>query len=697
MQHSFIFFKTKTSRIFRFLLGLFGLVINFSSKSALHAILLAGMLQGLIYVFVIPPWWHYDEPGHFEFAWQIVNFDHWPKFGEVDENMRRQLAASMLRYGYYKILTYQPDLSSNAPVSLGGGGSAQTSYPLYYLVASLPLRLLRNADFAVQNRAVRLMSLAMFLLTLWAAWKALGELLPVGHPLQWTTVLFIALLPGLTDTMTSINDDVGAVLASSLFIWAALRIMRHGFSYKRLVALIFTLLLCYWTKSTTWMAFGLAPLVVLFSLLRTRWHLLVWIVFIGGLIAVAALSLRWGDARYWYRGATQNENTRLQRADAPLGNYVFHLHYQEGQVPWIGQFISAEQMRPLRTKTVTLGAWIWADQPVTIQLPILRMAIYEDDVAYSPIQTVSLTTTPSFYTVTFDIPFEAENGWLELIPTPNMSKNQDIHIYYDGLVLIEGVREGIPHFNDPFAQNGTWNGQPFQNRLRGASAESAQLWFNPLFVNTLSKVLRWAFPVGSFDVFLASLQDWPGSKTYYQRVASTLFQTFWARLARNKVALLGAPSSYEVLQWLTALEIIGTIVFLWRKRRFIPWTEVTVLGLLSIGIWGATIVRGGIELLSRFPAVPWARYAFPVIIPSALVLCAGWREVMQWLKLPSQQQNMLFIVFMLTLDIFALLGTAKYFYWQRGEEYVVLSIPTTFLIYVILTSIRSKLDKRMAQ
>ncbi len=612
--------------------------------------------------------------------------------------MRRELALSLVRYGYYDVLNYRPDFSSNEPVSLGGG-SGQTSFPLYYVIASFPLRLLGNADFAAQNRAVRLMSLAMFLLTVLVTWKTLGELLPERHPLQWMVTLFVALLPGLADTMTSINDDVGAVLVFSLFVWASLRIMRRGFSLSRLVALGFTLLLCYWTKSTTWSAFGLAPVVLLFSLLRGRKRQLAWAMLAAGFMIAAVLSLRWGDARFWYRGAAQSESTRLRQTDAPLGQYVFHLHYQQGQTPWIGQFISVEQIRPLRDKSVTLGAWMWASEPVAVRLPILRMAIYKGDVAHSPSQTITLTTTPTFYALTFEVPFEAESGWLELIPSPSLAENEgetaSLHIYYDGLVLAEGVRTGSPHFNDPSAQGGTWGGQPFQNRLRGASAELAWFWLNPVLERALNKALSGAFPIGSPDIFLASLQDWPGNKVYYKSVASTLLQTFWAQLARHKVSLPGAPASYEILQWLTALGTVGAIFLLWRKARSVPWAEMAVLGLSLAGVWGSTVARGGMELLSRSPTIPWARYAFPAIIPTALLLCAGWWESLRRLgyilKLSSWQQGALFVAFMLALDLFALLGVAVYFYWKEGQEYAFLLLITAFLLYATMASIAPRL------
>lgn len=87
-------------------------------RTPLYLILFVGMIQGLLYVFLIPPWWHFDEPGHFEFAWQIAHFDHWPQKGEVDEAMRLKLAPSLLRHGWYDLVGVQPVLDGSQPVDI---------------------------------------------------------------------------------------------------------------------------------------------------------------------------------------------------------------------------------------------------------------------------------------------------------------------------------------------------------------------------------------------------------------------------------------------------------------------------------------------------------------------------------------------------------------------------------------------------
>ena len=719
LKRLFDSFKRETSRL---------------KQRTLLIVLLVGLVQGLLYVFLIPPWWHNDEPGHFEFAWQIVHFDHWPQFEEFDEAMRRKVAASMLRSGYYDVINYQPDLASLTPVYIGVAPQT-TNYPLYYLVASLPLRVLGKADFAVQDRAVRLMSLGMFLLALWAAWKALGELLPEGHPAQWMTVLFLTLLPGFTDTMTSISDDAGAALVFSIFVWVGLRILRRGLSFSRSMALIVSLALCYWTKSTTWPAFALAAIILLFAIFRGQRRWLAWTSIAVALIGGAWFSLRQDDAALWYRGNTQSQSTRIQDTSALLGDYAFNLHYQPGQSPWIGQFISASQIQPLRQKTVTLGAWMWASQPAGIQLPILRMKLYNkndgpgltslyksldefsrqmssdsvqnscsacvlevkqsmtsasaaenaEELFFSPAQSVTLTTTPVFYSIVFDVPFEAENGWLELIPFPVSSAEgdgQNVTIYYDGLVLAEGEREGSPQFDTPSAQAGTWGGQPFHNFARNPSAESAWLRLTPQAERIMGKI----FSQGNSSVFIASLQDWQGTSQYYRVSASSLFQTFWAATARGHVHPLGKQLVYEILQWITALGLIGAFAAILRSFRRLPWPMLVFLGMALIGIWGLTLARGGVELLIPNNVIPWVRYAFPAAIPTALLLCVGWRENLRWIggwfKISSRQQARIFIAFLVGLDIFALLGIARYFYWKNGEEYFILFIVLLLAVWL---------------
>src|SRR5512135_2782147 len=69
----------------------------------LSTLLLLGLAQGLVCMAVIPAWWHYDEPGHFEYVWLVAHSRTWPVEGQYDQAMRREMAVSMLDDGWYSI------------------------------------------------------------------------------------------------------------------------------------------------------------------------------------------------------------------------------------------------------------------------------------------------------------------------------------------------------------------------------------------------------------------------------------------------------------------------------------------------------------------------------------------------------------------------------------------------------------------
>ena len=124
---------------------------NWSPRHTLISILLLGLLQSLIYAVIVPPWWHYDEPGHFEYVWLAANLPAWPKVGQYDQTMRQEMAESMLKYKWYKARLNNPDLSGTTPIPIGVpevGGE-----PAYYFLASLPLRF--HASYGYHSPILR--------------------------------------------------------------------------------------------------------------------------------------------------------------------------------------------------------------------------------------------------------------------------------------------------------------------------------------------------------------------------------------------------------------------------------------------------------------------------------------------------------------------------------------------------------------
>jgi len=86
------------------------------------------------------------------------------------------------------------------------------------IYSAIPLQFVKGVDMAIQNRVARSWLGCMY------SWSLLYLLEPdernssIRSSLQWIVPAFAALLPGLLDTMTAVNDDVGAVFVFSIFL-----------------------------------------------------------------------------------------------------------------------------------------------------------------------------------------------------------------------------------------------------------------------------------------------------------------------------------------------------------------------------------------------------------------------------------------------------------------------------------------------
>ena len=676
-----------TGAIFHRIFDLFRQFVEFLAKKgfppALQAILLTGLVLGGVYTFIVPPWWHYDEPGHFEFAWLIANRYHIPSYGEYDAESRKDIAGSMIEYKWYSIRRVKlPDLNNN-PVDIGV--EQKGGRPLYYLYSAIPLQFVKNADMAVQNRAARLGSVALFLGVLIICWKIMDEILPANHPLQWMTTAFVATLPGLLDTMTSINDDAGAVFVYSLFLLYAVRIIKKGFSYSSIAGFIISLLLCYYTKNTTWFSFLLAPLVLLQGLLKQRLKWLPWSLIIGLGVAGLAAMFSWGDALYWVRNTPQKLPTRAVRADAPLGSAVVQIDaaFASNNRP-VGQFISSDAFYELRGKTLSLGAWMWADRPTTVQFPVMAVATFDEEnrTQYQPLTDlrVSLTTQPVFYKTTFIVPDTAIRGWIFLNPLLSDSPTANLKIYYDGLILVTGdFSADPPRFDDATATTGIWDDKKFTNLIRNASAETAGPRVYP-WVDEFTRVVPNL--QGRVSIILDAFIDQAGTNWYFRSAFSSMFQTFWSKFAAGKVFLLSFYA-YEILQYLTLLALAGIAIRLIHWKT-VQW-DIALLFSLSIAfIWASALLRGVPELYYPTTVIPWARYALPSIIPVAFLLCTGWLNTGKALRrigVTETNVQQAFFALMISLNIFTMLSITTYFSDQSRTAFNVLFIITLFAAF----------------
>jgi len=625
-----------------------GALEKLSERQRLGIILLVGLINGLLFVFMVPPWQHYDEPGHFEYAWLIANRPGLPQAGDYDQSMRREVAASMIEHDFFAGLSYRSNLLSvQDPIWIG---EAQTAdQPLYYWLAALPLRLVRTTDITFQLYLARFVSLILFLVSIAAGYAAVRELTRVGNPLRWFLPLSMALLPAYADLMTSVNNDVAAAAFFSLFLWLSLRLICRGFGWLEAVGVIGIAAACVFIKGTVWWAVPLGVLALVLALLSVRRRGWAWIAV--GVVAVAGFLalLVWDGAAAWYCPGAGCQVKQTSAGGTNSGRALaLAYHASEDGPTRVIQSITPEVVQYLRGQEVTLGAWMWATQPGSAKVPML--------VGLGVPATVNVSQAPFFFAVTLRVPEEITS--LEIVLESAPQPGGAGEVYYDKVVLVRGnfAQAGTPVQREVNAAVVDWGGEQAVNLLRNRSFERMWPRINPKVAQYLEYAL-------SPSQILASLSDLPGSAWYYQSALENLRDTFWGKFGWGHVPFVW-PGAYMVLAVLTWIGALGALVSLWVKRKSLAWDVVGFAVLALLGIWAAALGRGTSSLYGNV-FIPGVRYAFPVIILTLLLLWAGFQTLFGWaahrLKTPRWPQHLAAVLLLVLFDSFALYSIVFYY------------------------------------
>lgn len=612
----------------------------------LGIILLIALIHGLTYVFLVPPWQHYDEPNHFEYVWLIAHRTGLPDANDRHPRFSWKVIRSMVENGFYDRIGGAPELGTEIPPNLKIPGYSQLKEPpLYYQYASLPLRLLPPISIERQLYAARLMSLSLLLVVVIAAWGSARSLAPPGHPLRWLLPTMMVLLPGFVELMTAVNNDAAAIASFSLFCWGSLRLLRQGANWLNLLWTVAAAGLTYYSKNTAMIALVALPIVLLLAIFRRWLRWIAWFILGAALLAGLAFSFSADDALAWYRGhawkyvVSQIPGFRQQSEEAPLGRHALMIEVPLQAPARQKQTVVFQVLPPaiaqqIFGREVTLGFWVWSSQPISVTSPILKTAQQEFSIP------VAVTTQPQFLAFQIQIPPGSDRLWVEFNMKPvqsnggqnppaasaegqtDVSELGTARLFYDGLVLAPGSRpvDSAPLFLDENASAGIWGDQPFQNLLRNASFETPV----PRVKSHWDDLATQVMPDNARpSLMLAALADPAGSAYYFRIVARHLFQTFWARFGWGHVPLVW-EWVYEVLAGVSGLCLLGCLIGGWRMRRRLPG-DVILLVALCMGLaWGLSLARGAVYLNYPFYYFPTARHAYPVIIPTLLFLSAGW-------------------------------------------------------------------------
>ncbi|MFC2042528.1 ArnT family glycosyltransferase [Chloroflexota bacterium] len=577
-----------------------------------------------MYVYIVPPWQHYDEPNHFEYVWAMVNGERDPHLVDDYADFSQQLIDSLIANGFCGGMGDQrvfspPDDRTKVP-----GFSQVDEPPLYYLLESLPIRLLKINQVETQLYLGRTTSFLLYIFTILISWGIAREITSAGNPLRIVLPMSLALLPGFTDIMTAINYDVGAVVIFSITLWGGLRLILRGFSITNFLWVIITAVLSFYTKSTAITALIVLPISLLFAIFRGEKRKYAWgLLLISGII-VLGISLSWGDANLWYRSTKQSVPTRIRGDQTVVGEHVLFIDAGGGVTPgWMPplfQPLPDRSINEIKGKAGTLGAWVWANQDIETNSPILHKNLGKFS------QTILVTKEPQFIAFHVDIPEKTNRVWVSISPTKS-NVSQSAQIYYDGIVLAAGRKplDEPPTYTHEDGSVGTWGGEPFVNLIRNGSAERSGFRFRSEVDNFGSRFLG---DNTKPSLIITSLIDYSGAGNYYKATVLRLFRTFWSKFGWGHVHLR-IYNAYLSLAIVSMLGILGAIFGMIRKWSDLRWDVLFMLGIVLLISWGATFVRGATYLGLNHLYFPVGRNAYPVIIPTMLIFCLGWLEVIR--------------------------------------------------------------------
>lgn len=621
-----------------------------ASPSTTLFILVVALIHGLLYVILVPPWQHYDEPNHFEYVWLIAHRRILPAPGDADLAMRDAVAASMREHGFFSDLGVPPPALTDGEPAWIGSFPQLDEPPLYYLAAALPVGLLPPDSVDQQLYVARLVSLGLLLVTVFIASQVAGELTPAGHPLRLLMPLTVALLPGFVDLMTSVNNDVGAVALFSLFFWGCLRLLHRGFSWPVLLWTGITAAISPLVKSTALLSLPLLLLLLLFLLIRAlprpSWG---WVGLAALLLAALPAGLLQAEAAFWYRAGSQTAPSRAESPQASHGEFALQVDHAAGRAPaWMAPFtqpLPQDTVQALRARKVTLAGWMWASAPTQARTPTLS------DGNLSFFSQVEVDTSPRFFGFHADLPPDLARLWVALDPEPV----EDVLVYFDGLVL---VGEALPLDDLPASIELV---SASQNLLRNPSGEAAWPAPWPALDTAVARLLPDNLRP---SLMLYSLLDPAASGWYYQLASRNIFRTFWAQFGWGQVPLKW-DAAYLLPTFLTGAGLIGAGSLAWRRRGVLKGDTLIWLGIVLFSVWGAALARGTPTIFSRRVFIPVARYAMPTILPATLILAAGWHEALRPARrLPriSATGAVAAVILILTaLDALAIFSLISYF------------------------------------
>jgi hypothetical protein len=247
------------------------------------------LINGLLFLVLMPPWQHYDEPSHFEYAMLIARYNGVPQASLVDMELNRAITDSMYRHHFWRN-GFQPFLAGPTPTIIGY--DQEVHPPLYYGLLALPLRLMKHLPVEWQLMMARLCSVILFTLTILAIWRITVTLSPDEPLAQICIPLLVLLVPPYNDVMSSVNNDVLVNSVATFMLLGCVLLLRDGLRFEWFALATLSLIVGLMTKRTATVLLFPYALTLFWALARKRVPLWAWVLIASCGFALVMLSIR---------------------------------------------------------------------------------------------------------------------------------------------------------------------------------------------------------------------------------------------------------------------------------------------------------------------------------------------------------------------------------------------------------------------
>lgn len=245
------------------------------------------LLHGLLYMAIVPPWQHYDEPAHFEYVRWLVTAQHQSSANGIATTTNREILDSMYRFRFMPPGA-RPDLISDRTPAVGI--SQEVHPPLYYALAAVPVRWVQYLPIEVQLYAARLVGVLLLMLTVLCAWR-LGTILAPDQPLlQLALPLLLITVPAFSDMMSAVNNDVLVNFATAVLLLGCVLLIRDGPRLPYLALATLGLMVGVFSKRTAVIALLPFLLALFWSLQRRPLRWWFWLLGISLLLLLGSVA-----------------------------------------------------------------------------------------------------------------------------------------------------------------------------------------------------------------------------------------------------------------------------------------------------------------------------------------------------------------------------------------------------------------------